>query len=567
MIKNLIILAICLYYAPLVELHRLRDADAWKASFNRIFGEGSSLTEPQLMQSMVSLHSSAEKFDTLDENDKQKVEFWFRELFGSETDDDAANCNAEYMATLSEIYAQQSSKDSFNLEKLYNLSRARIIDYCQDYFSDLPDRLALLVPEAKMVDLMDAYTERTAAHSGLDLFKSLVKPVRDSIRTRKLSSASEFMNKWSEGSCSVLCSALQRPDMTQYLHFVEMCLYEPENVSSISSDTIRQWIYIISMCKHINDFIIPEITQSIDQSTILLQNMWERTYQEIFGTDIKVASMGDRTLMRSMTFLHANADRFPTIEPEKLSKVKFWYEALYEFDIFDCNVEYLSRTRDIYWEQNHMANANFELLYCISTKNVIGFCDRLLISMPERLAAQVADENLFSFLTGDNPEADLTPLSNPDLAEMLADRAIKSMEDGIRGAEVLEIWRKSPCTDIQKAMEEPDLDDYGNFIDMSLYEAKYLRYCSSVNFIWIRVVYICTILDRWIPMFAETNSWAIRARRNLRYFFTKYSLRQLMHSPISVPKNPEISPDLPEERLIEVDDSSIRNKDHRSRPN
>lgn len=572
MLEKLIVIAIWLGSLSLVVSDGARNAATWKLAFNQIFGanaEGSPLlSSSQIMQSLVFLENSAKDLDSIEEEDKQRVGFWYSKVFGfTAIDENTDDCNAGYLRRMSELYRQQNTANNPNFETLYNTFQKRIIEYCQNHYSDLPGKFNFII-EAKLIKLSIEYTSRKAAHSDVNLVKSLVKPVLRSIDTPKVLSSNEFVSSWSHGPCSEVLSTLQGSDMLPYSDFVEMCLYVPEDLLSVCSDPVRRWIDIVGMCRHINT-LAPEIARCIDWEEFLIGDMWKKSYKDIFETVGVISPMQDRTLMQSMIFLYENVDRFSEDDSSN-SIVKFWYKTMSEFNVFDCNVEYVRKISMIHRQHNLMNNANYKQVYQTFRKNLVEFCDRLLsIVLPGRLQGHVSDLNLLSFLSSDGPNANPTPYSNPDLADNLANTAIRSMEEGNRGARVVDVWQRSPCRDVINALEKPGLDVYADFVEMSLYEdGKYLRYCSSTNYIWVRVVYICRILDRWVPYLAEDNSYAIMVRKVIRHNFAVNSLSKMMTSPIPDAGSstnstlPESIPDVPEERVIGVVSSSVIQDPH-----
>lgn len=543
---------------------------AWKDTFNQLFGlstdSSPTLTGTELMQAITFLHNAGTNLDSIDQLEKAQVDFWFDKVFGfTSMHDNVEDCNPEYLKRISEDYSRQNTGNNSNFEQIYLTFQRNIIGFCNRHFADLSSLLINdITTECKLVTLWDSYKKISDAHpTDLDSAKMLKKPVLQLIGVDKKANATRFQEAWSNGPCQVISSTLLRPEMKQYSDFVDMYLLGSKDLLLLCPESIRQWVNIVDMCRHL-DTLIPQLIENIDAEARQAEELWKKLYNQMFAQNPRASTMSLQRMLHSLMYLHAKVDRLTSVDESQKEIVNIWFDSLIELDAYDCNVDYVQRMTDIYHQQNHSDNPNFRLVYTSFRKTLIDFCDGCFSEIPEYLATRVSDGNLLNYLERQVIHNEvLSPndiSSNQDLAERLADCAIKSCEAGKRGTDVMHDWKLGPCEELQTVLREPSMQPYCDFIDLSLLdEGEYLKYCYAPNYVWIRVVHMCRILDRWMLHFAENDFLASIVRPLIRHNFGINSLDDMMKKPIptagpsrnsSAEQGTTAEP--PEERVIRV---------------
>lgn len=558
------LLLICLW-SVLIGLAAAQDVADWKLKYDQIFGpdagDSSPMSGTELMRSMMFLHDNAYDLDSIGSEAKAKADFWFDKVFGFTTShDNTEDCNVDFLRRTSGLYRQQNAWNNPNFEQLYLTFRKNLIEFCCRHFSDLPLVFHPDVSADKLANLWKSYSRISAAHSEKDSANILIKPVLELVDLGWKASEAQLTQAWAGGPCQTISSELQQPAMKHYSDFVEMCAEDSENFQAHCSEPVRLWVNFVRMCKHI-DALMPYIIENIRVELAKTEELWKNTYDELFAPLPHVTPMNKPRLLHSLMFLQAKADRMTTVDESSKKTVEFWFDSFIEFDIYDCRVDFLRETSDLYCWQNHMGNPNFKQLYVSFRKTLIDFCDARFLDLPDKLGSRVSDANLLNFLTAETSEDRLvtprspSPFSNPDLAEALANSAIRSCEAGNRGTAVIDAWRQGPCAEIESALKEPSMGQYADFVDLILFDRReYLEHCSVNNRIWVRVVLMCRILDRWIPYFADNDLIASMVRRVIRHNFDINSLDDMMDRPIPT-GSPSVSGSNtapPEERVIGI---------------
>lgn len=520
------------------------------------------------MQVVTYLYQAGSELDSIDEHDKELVGFWFDKIFGfTASHVNIKDCSPGYLHRVSELYERQNIGSNPNFEQVYIIFQENIVRFCDSHFADLP--LLLIDDETiehRLVKLWDTYSKYSDSYNDDSSLARLLKnPVLELVDADRRVNGTKFEQAWASGPCHVILATLQQRGMENYSEFIDMYLIGSPSLLSHCSEPIRQCLNIVKMCKHINT-LMPLVKDNINVEIEQAAELWKSVYSEIFVTSSTRSAMALQRLLHSLMFLQANVDRFESIQESHKKMVKFWHDSLVVLDRYDCHVDRVKEMTDLYNQQDTMNNPNFNLIYTSFRKTLMDFCDGCFIDMPPLLASYIDDNSLLDYmdkLIADDEHlkpADVTSISNQDLAEMLANCAIVSCEAGLRGVEVTDIWRNGTCKQIVKALGDPTMRHYSDFIELGLLdEREYLRYCAVPNYVWIRVVHMCKILDRWIPYIANNDSLAAIMRPIIRHNFVVNSLDAMMNTPIpltrvldnsSVRRHP--SAELPEERIIHV---------------
>lgn len=564
----------CISFSIIAQSVRLEDVAVWKHTFNQIFGSNAD-TRPdvmlgtELMRAMSFLHAAGTNLDSISQHDKEQVDFWFDKLFGfTALHDNIEDCNKEYLQKIFDRYSGENTESNPNFEQIYLTVQRNIVEFCARHFSDLPSLFMINeTMEYKLVNLWESYNKIDGAYRDeSNLARLLKNSVLQLIDVDRKANGTMIRAAWTYGPCQVILSTLKQPGKKKYSDFIDMYLFDPESLLSQCSGSTRQWINFVDMCRQL-DTSIAKMVDNIDYEARKAEDLWKSVYNEVFATNSATSTMSLQRMLHSLMYLHGKADRLASVDESHKKVVAFWFDSLIEVDKYDCNVEHVRRMTAIYNRQNRRNNPNFKLLYISWRKTLMDYCDGCFVDLPEHLASRVSDDNLLKYLEMQvlqnqnvNPGED-TSISNQDLAEILADCAIKSSEAGKRGTQVMRDWRLGPCEAIQTGLREPNMRQYSDFIELSLLDKRaYLMYCYVLNNVWIRVVHMCRILDRWMPYFADNDSLASIMRPLIKHNFGINSLDKMMDTPIpttvpsSIPlaEQDTVAEPLPEERIIQV---------------
>lgn len=492
-----------------VQSNRTQTALMWKSTFDQIFGQqpakSSPLTDTQLMRSMVLLHEAAKNIDSIDQRDQEKLQLWFGKVFGfTAINGNTQDCNAGYVRGMTELYQRQNIANNPNFHQIYITFIRNIIQFCESHFADLISRLASEVPLNKLLDLLNSYTINKRECFGRDLAKRLTKPLLHSVDVSMISSGPAIVRSSIENPCGTILSTINQPEMKAYTDFVDMCLFGSRDILLHCSEPILIWVSIIDMCKNLAQ-LTPFIAENIDREVSQAEDMWKSTYHEIFGP-VTVSPLTEPQLYQSLMFLYAKADRFASINVADKRIVKFWHNALIEFNIYDCTVDNVQRMSTIYAQHNIVNNPNFKNVYVNFRATLIRYCDHRFADLPGRLSSRVIDQNLLNYLREQAQHDNHSSLFLQDLGERLADPAIRSFEAGHREARVLEAWKQGTCEKILTTLRQQNMKEYSEFISMSLLDrGKYLKHCARPSQIWMIVVDVCNKLTGKIPSFVGNN--------------------------------------------------------------
>lgn len=523
-LKYLILVAALV--CPILAASNGREAvDSWNQTYILIFGpnrEGSYLlSEQQLMHSMMYLHNAAIGLDSINDNDRNKVEFWYDKVYRFDpADNSVENCNTMYLQNIADVYEQHNLGNNPNLQQIYITFRKNIMRFCETQYSSMLTEFASRAPKDKLVNLLDIYSKGKVTPN-VDLINVLIGPVLKLIGASSRASSAEVLSAWTEGPCGKIVSTVKRPDMKPYFDFIEMCKYDSRDLRWHCSKALKDWIDVVEMCRDI-DILMPYIIENINTKRLNDVNIWYKVFEQIFGMN-PVSPMPMRELLLSVMYLYANVDSSTLIDEGHRRVVKFWYEASVNFDIEDCNIEHVNRVTPGNARRIYDRNINFRYLYNTLRRNLIEFCDGNLADLPTKFNIDVSNSQL-AFLkpSVSGPQSQDTAsssqsIADEDIAESLASSLIEKVEGGATGAVIMDAWKQGPCGIILDTLVELHMQKYSNFIQMSLLENRhYLKYCSRTNQIWIRVVDICAKLNDWIAIHIQHSSSASSLREAVR---------------------------------------------------
>lgn len=226
--------------------------DLWKKTYHEIFGpiRSVSMSEPQLLKSLMFLHAKADRF-TVDEADKKIVKFWHSTL----TDFNIHDCSVDEVQRISMIYAQQNIMNNPNFQNIYIDSRATMIRYCDSRFPDLPARLASRVIDNNLLN----YLREEAGHPNSSQFftQDLGEKLADSaIRSFEAGHReARVLEAWRRGSCEKILDALKGSNMKEYSDFVAMSLLDRGKYLKYCTRPSQIWMTVVDVCNRLNDKI------------------------------------------------------------------------------------------------------------------------------------------------------------------------------------------------------------------------------------------------------------------------------------------------------------------------
>lgn len=473
--------------------------------YNEIFGQNGDdlmvlLSERQLMRSILFLHEA--DLQSIGDDARDKVDFWFDKVFSLNPTDSKDDCNSNYLQKVSEVYERHNSVKNPNLEQLYITSRKNIIEFCEGQFAELLTDLASRVPKDKLISLLDKYTA-IKLNQSVDLSESLSEPVLQLLNIGKKTPGVEVENAWKSGPCQEILSFLDRPDMTWYLDFINMCKYDSSDQRWHCSEPLKKWIAVVDMCQNI-DGLMPRIAEIIDDKRA---NPWREKFYMIFNSNASTPSMSVDKLLLTLMFLYSNSEDSPSIADYNKGLVKFWFNSLVNFGEEDCTVKHVQKMNAMY--QPYVNNPNAHLLHATSRRNLIEYCCNLMSDLPTKLVAQVdVTKSHVAFL---RPESTSTQASQYITDELIAEALTRSLVRNVEAADrpnkgkvMMHSWNRGRCRIIIKTLERPEMKQYMDFVQMSLLDQRnYLKFCSMPIELWVRVIDICMTIDNWIPVYVK----------------------------------------------------------------
>lgn len=494
------------------------DGASWLTIYNDIFGpsedNSSPMTTRELMDAMNYLYTAAVKLELIDKDKRETVDLWYDLIYGpNEMDPD--NCTLAYLKDMAEKYMQQNVGINVNFNRLYQQFRKKLIIFCNSHFRDLPDMLTSIVPVSVAENLLAIDPQAYSRDSG-DVLRTAILNSGEYYLREEDPGEEELLNNWKSQPCELLIAKLEQPEMEKYVNLIDL-LTETRDLEDLCARSILFWVKVVERCKSLHS-LVPTIAHNyrIERGA---ENMWDRTYNDMFaGKKVSAYIRTSREIKAAMKALYVGS-HIPTDEKGK-EIVRIWYEALTKFEIENCNVPFLEKMSKLYREQNVKNNANFKQLYMDVRKNAIEQCDKHFSDLHSRLASRIWNKKLLDLLESDKPGSEMTSAStyfDPVLAETLAEPVVRMVENGDRGANVMNVWKRSTCAEVQAFLSEPDMRQYSDFVDMSLFgKREFLHCCSKPNQLWARVVDACKYLDRWIPKIAEDKALAKNVRTNIR---------------------------------------------------
>lgn len=520
------VLSLISLLANSVEFDQSRYADLWTESYNTIFGPTTeTLTERQLFRSIWSLQTEAKNLDTISDDDKHKVDFWFGKVFGFTVFENLTEyCTVDHVERIIDTYQRHNVFNNPNFEQVLFTFRRNIIEFCDRKFADLPLKFSSIVHSDKLIDLVNTFLENKYQYSGRDLLRVLTSPMLERLGIKDKTT----LDAWYQGPCGWVLSTLQEPGMKDYSNFVEMSLFEGGDFLGYCSKPVFVWVNIIKMCRTIG-LSMSDFAEHSDPAKLQTAKIWERTFSEIFKQKTtNLASMSEKQLSQSLKFLNSQAQQLALIDETDRATVNLWHSLLTDFRADDCKLEHLETYASLHEQQNPSRNPNFKQIYESFVKNMIEFCDGHFSDLHTRLAAKVYDGHLLNLFQRHAVEAQPTesqPTNSPStsprnrlptnqrLVRALTDSFLKAIESGKSSEELTEAWDNSPCGMIMAALQDPEMKPYSNFVHMSLFGMrKYLKYCSASNQVWIKAFAICKHIDKEVPTYIASGLSASSVR-------------------------------------------------------
>lgn len=523
-VATLVVLATVLHPA-LVAATDPMDADLWLLAYDEIFGPYQDnlflMSERQLMHSMTFLHNAGRTLDSISDEAKHRAMFWYDKAFNIESSDKKVeNCKSDYLRSLAEVYERDNIGRNPNLQQVYVVSRRNIMQFCEGQYAAMLTDMGSRVPSDKLFNLLDIYT-RNRLVPNVDITEALVGPVLNLIDVKNRASTREVIEAWNSGPCGIIISNLRNPNLKNYYDFVEMCKFDARDFRWHCSAALKKWVDLIEMCRDV-DILMPYIAENVEAKRPQELLSWKKAFDEIFGVGQGQAPpMHERKILLSLMYLYANLDLRSADECDR-EVVKYWYNALVNFDIENCTVEYVQSVTGNFSQQIGATNPNYRYLYYTFRRNLVEFCDSHLDDLSTKFYIDVSDSRL-SFLRPTIPGSQQDVASTSEgitdgyIAESLASSLIEMVEAGAKGEIVMDAWNSGPCGIIISTLNEPYMQRYVKFIQMSVLDrAHYLSYCSKINQVWIKTVNICMGINNWIPVYAQDNSVAPNLRKAIR---------------------------------------------------
>lgn len=234
----------------------MRFVDYCRGTFDQIFGQNESvpaaMSERQLLQLLMLLRSRADMAN-LDEAEQAMVNFWYDIVM----DYSSGNCNRNHLQKISDLHEHQNGKANPNFHQVYIIFRRNILEFCNNLFSDLPDKLDSRMPGSidRLIDLLNIYSELASQHSGDMLAKKLDSPVKQMIGVGRRASGDTVTSAWANGPCEKVLSTLRAPEMRQYADFVDMSLSGPGDFLAHAAERTQLWVGIVKMCLAVDNLI------------------------------------------------------------------------------------------------------------------------------------------------------------------------------------------------------------------------------------------------------------------------------------------------------------------------
>lgn len=232
----------------------------WRETFTDIFGpfpnESQPMSSRELLKSLLFLNRTAGELVTIDQSDKQTVEFWHERVFGfaitagwltDETNDALGHCKLKYLKDTRERYEQQNIANNSNFEHLYVASRKHLIEFCENYYLALIHESTSKLSR-QVMDFLGTYSEYKVASSTKEAAKALARPIMKLIDASPKATGARIVEAWQRGPCSNLLSDLRRPRMEPFGHFIAMCKFDLDNPPSQCSGLVKQWVEVVYMC-------------------------------------------------------------------------------------------------------------------------------------------------------------------------------------------------------------------------------------------------------------------------------------------------------------------------------
>lgn len=530
--KNPILIAVCLCLPILVQSERPRNAEQWRALYNDIFGPVRDdlplMSGRQITRALDALSQPNLFFYEINENHRNRTQFWFSKIMDNAPED----CSVRFLRNLSDVHERQNTEHNPNFMKLHSVCKKTVIEFCNGLFSDLPSIMASAANETELMRIQDI---PTVTHHSETSARGLSKPVLRLIDASPRANSTEIMDAWKAGPCRRILDFLQEPELDLgYSDFVDMCLTNKNETLKYCSEPIQQWVNIVEKCKQVNA-LMPHITQYLKKERLHGGDLWKDTYKEIFG--LKTAStsvMAENELWLAMMFLHSSANRHRSIDIIKRNMVDFWYNALVDFHIEDCEVGTLQTLARLHAEHNTRNNPNFELIHKTAKNNLLKYCRGRFSDFATKLANRLPDRSFVEFLA--QAPSSSPPLSNQQLADKLAESVISTIESGRRGAAITQAWAHGPCRFIGRYLRDLSMRQYSSFVNMSLFiGGEYKEHFAETTGVWIRTVGLCRLLDELIPDLARDDSRAYNVRQEVRNLANVLQIGYSNPTPVAAP--------------------------------
>lgn len=447
------------------------------------------------MRSMAFLAQTADEFDSIDNEEKEKAKFWYAQLMDNNPDD----CCPEYVRKILDVYTEQRKViNNPNFDKLYRTFKKNMVEFCSGLFADLPTYLPT-EHQTKLMELWNVYSRNGFAHHGKDAARGITKAVLRMINKGTRSPDAAVMYAWKNGPCEKAMHAMRQPEFKRQLGFIEMCRSEQSEMLEYCSERVREWIGIVFMCEHL-DKLMPDIIATIDNEKALAKDLWSRIYEEVFGAgpSTPYPSKTDTELVLSVMFLNSPLQSRASDDDHKATAY-IWAQALTDLRLELCDRQYLTYCEKIYEEQNTKNNPNHARILIIFKRTLLRYCADRFRDSPSRFAAQLSDEGLVNSIMSKVKE----PNSDDEkLAQFLVDPFVKAIESGKKGEEAMNAWEQGYCVKILQAFKNPDLIHYHEYLDMIIHLGKDSRVMDLGDSVpWARVASLCQLLG------ARVTTW------------------------------------------------------------
>lgn len=236
---------------------------------------------------------------------------------------------------------------------------------------------------------------------------------------------------------------------------------------------------------------------------------FRESFDTIFGqTAVAPAAMSERQLLQLMMLMHAKAGKTKLLDDEEQAIVNFWYHAIMDDDIGSCNRVHLRKMADLHEHQNGKANPNFELVHTVVRKNILDSCSQYFADLPNKLETRVSNPARLVELLSKYSEIASTSGGNGTRVRKL-EIPVKQMigvAKGASGTKVIDAWADGPCEQLLSALRDPQMKQYADFVDMSLYGPKeYLVLGSARVRQWISIVKMCQDISESIERIAQSS--------------------------------------------------------------